>query len=231
MIKYIAAVILFLTTLNSMGMPSTYYKIENSTSMKKYFFTYMSKIANTQNRYILNDRNFIKSFYHKRNTINKAHDDYKKFEKIQKRYKLKPDDKLSKYLLYIDIIPVSLVIAQAAVESAWGKSRFIKEANNVFGQWTWSGKGLIPNGREAGKKHKIKIFSSIDSSVNGYMINLNIGWAYEDLRAIRAKIRKYGAPLSGLALSKTLIKYSQKKEEYTRILATIIVQNHLERFD
>ncbi len=231
MIKYIVTVILFLSTLNSMGMPATYYKIKDSTAMKKYFFTYISKVAYTQNRYILDDRNFIKSFYHKKNITSKVNKDYKRFLEIQKRYKLKPEDKLSKYLLYIDIIPVSLVIAQAAVESAWGKSKFLKEANNVFGQWTWSGKGLVPKGREEGKKHKIKIFSSIDSSVNGYMINLNIGWAYEDLRAIRAKIRKYGAPLSGLALSKTLIKYSQKKEEYTRILATIIVQNHLERFD
>ena len=63
------------------------------------------------------------------------------------------------------------------------------------------------------------------------MLNLNIGWAYEELRKIRAKIRKYGAPLSGLSLSRTLINYSQMKEEYIKLLGTMIIKNHLGKFD
>ncbi len=231
MTKYIIVVTLFFSTLNGMGLPNTYYKIKDATAMKKYFFTYMSKIAFTQNRYIFEDRNFIIRFYHKRNNLNKISDNYKRFIAIQKQYNLKFNDTLKIYLQHIDIIPVSLVIAQAAVESAWGKSRFVKEANNLFGQWTWTGKGLVPKSRDEGKKHKIKIFPSIDSAVRGYMLNLNIGWAYKDLRKTRAGIRKNGMPLTGIAISKTLINYSQKKEEYIKILDIIIIQNRLKRFD
>ncbi len=230
MTKYIIVVTLFFSTLNGMGLPNTYYKIKDATAMKKYFFTYMSKIAYTQNKYIFSDRNFIIKFYHKRHNLNKIDKNYQRFITIQKRYKLKFNDTLEIYLKHIDIIPVSLVIAQAAVESAWGKSRFVKEANNLFGQWTWTGEGLVPKDREDGKKHKIKIFPSIDSAVRAYMINLNIGWAYKDLREIRAKIRKEGMPLTGIAISQTLINYSQKKEEYIKILDIIIIKNNLKRF-
>ena len=34
--------------------------------------------------------------------------------------------------------PTSIVLAQAAIESGWGSSRFYKEANNVFGVWSYS---------------------------------------------------------------------------------------------
>ncbi len=231
MTKYIMVFVLFSSILNSGGLPDTYYKIKNPKAMKEYFFTYISKIANTQNRYILEDRNFIKSYYRQKDKLNKNSKNGKRFFKIKKKYKIKPNASLDIYLFHIDIIPVSLVIAQAAVESAWGKSRFIKEANNVFGQWTWSGKGLVPKCREEGKKHKIKIFDSIEASVRGYMINLNVGWAYKELRKLRAKIRKSGILLTGKEIAKTLINYSQKKEEYIKILDTIIVQNSLQRFD
>ncbi len=231
MTRYIVVFILFLSTLNSSGMPSTYYKIKDVKAAKEYFFTFISKIAYTQNRYILDDREFVKSFYHLKNITPKVNKDFKRFIKIQKKYKLKSEDTLDKYLLHIDIIPVSLVIAQAAIESGWGKSRFMREANNVFGQWTWTEKGLVPKQRDEGKTHKIKIFPSIDAAVYGYMMNLNVGWAYKQLREVRAKIRKYGAPLSGKSLAKTLIHYSEKKGEYTRMLATMIIKNKLNRFD
>ncbi len=231
MIKYIVTFILLITTLNSMGLPSTYYKIKDTNAAKEYFFTYMSKIAYTQNQYILDDRAFMKRFFNKRNITTKVNKDHKRFTKILKRYKLNTNDTLSKYLLHIDTIPVSLVLAQAAIESGWGKSRFIREGNNVFGQWTWSGKGLVPKSRDVDKKHRIKIFASIDSAVRGYMLNLNISWAYKDLRTLRANLRKNKKIVSGSSLATTLINYSQKKEEYTKLLDIIIARNSLKRFD
>ncbi len=231
MIRNFIIIFLCSFSLEATGMPEEYYTIKHKIAMKQYFFNYMSIIANKQNNLILNDRNFVKSFFSKLNKANKNSQDYKRFISIQKRYKLKEKDKLSKYLYHIDIIPTSLVLAQAAVESGWGKSRFVKNANNIFGQWTWKAKGLVPKNRDSGAKHRIKIFDSLEMAVKDYMFNLNIGWGYKKLRDLRAKIRKYGAPLTGLSLSKTLINYSQKKEEYTKILATIILANNLKRFE
>ena len=55
----------------------------------------------------------------------------------------------------MDIIPVSLAIAQAAIESGWGTSRFALEGNALFGQWTWGKKGIEPNDKDANKKFKL----------------------------------------------------------------------------
>ena len=44
----------------------------------------------------------------------------------------------------VDIVPTSLVVAQAANESAWGNSRFAKQGNNYFGQWCYkAGCGIV----------------------------------------------------------------------------------------
>ena len=44
----------------------------------------------------------------------------------------------------MDVVPVSIAIAQAAKESGWGTSRFALEGNAMFGQWTWGKKGIAP---------------------------------------------------------------------------------------
>ena len=58
----------------------------------------------------------------------------------------------------MDIIPVSLAIAQAAKETGWGKSRFALEGNALFGQWTWSGEGIKPAGADENSTHKVMKF-------------------------------------------------------------------------
>ena len=229
--KYIFVLVVLSGILFSAGLPKEYYEIKTTTGMKQYFFNYISRIVHKQNKDILNDRQFIKDFFHIRESIDKSHKDYKRFEAIRKRYKLKEKDKLDNYLRQIDIIPASIVLAQAAVESGWGKSRFVKEANNIFGQWTWSGKGLVPKSRDKGAKHKVKIFNNLEHSVRAYLININNGWAYVELRDKREQLRKNNKKLSGLSLVDTLKNYSQKKEEYTKILAKIIKKNNLMRFE
>ena len=78
-------------------------------------------------------------------------------KKIAKKYKIKIDNKhkidlVNQLLISIDIIPNSIVLAQAANESGWGTSRFAKEYNALFREYTYDfSKGVIPLKREAGK--------------------------------------------------------------------------------
>ena len=55
----------------------------------------------------------------------------------------------------MDIIPVSIALAQAAKESGWGTSRFALEGNAIFGQWTWTGQGIEPLNKGKHEGHKI----------------------------------------------------------------------------
>lgn len=219
-----------LSLIATNNMPKSYYEITDTKKMKTAFFYHILSMAKRQNAFILQDRKFIEKTYSKVSTLSKNSDEYKRFKKIQKRYKLKDDYTLKTYLIKIDTIPTSLVLAQAAIESGWGKSRFFKKANNIFGQWTWSGIGLTPSSRDAGKKHKIKIFSTLEDSVKSYMINLNSGWGYKDFRALRASLRANNN-ISGVALSDTLTNYSQKKEVYNKMVKNLILSNKLSKFD
>ena len=76
-----------------------------------------------------------------------------------KEYKIADQD-LSKLKMRMDIIPVSIALAQAANESGWGTSRFALEGNALFGQWTWSKKGISPKNKDPDQNHKILQFSN-----------------------------------------------------------------------
>jgi len=122
--------------------------------------------------------------------------------KLSKKYKIKNLFDKYEYLLKIDKVPESLALTQAAIESAWGKSRFAKYANNIFGQWTYNAKGLVPEHRSEGKTHKVKIFPSLQASVNAYITNLNRNRAYNDFRFRRYQARLLDEMYSGLDVSK-----------------------------
>jgi Bax protein len=147
------------------------------------------------------------------------------------RYKVERGN-LSELLKRVDIIPVSLALAQAAEESGWGTSRFTREGNAMFGQWTTSeDEGLVPKDRDEGKTHKIKVFKSLFHSARAYVWNLNTHKAYRDLRTLRQQLRKKGGPIRGMVLVESLIRYSERGEEYVKGIRALITRNKLKHFD
>jgi len=147
-----------------------------------------------------------------------------------KEYKIKDKD-LAELKMRMDIIPVSIAVAQAANESGWGTSRFALEGNALFGQWTWSKKGISPKNKDPDQSHKILQFQILKASVRAYKNNLNTHNAYKEFREVRAKLRQSGTKITGLALIKYLKNYSAIGEKYTKIIEGIIVHNSLTDFD
>jgi len=132
----------------------------------------------------------------------------------------------------VDIIPPSMALAQAAEESGWGTSRFVREGNAVFGQWTFSGTGnLVPADRDEDKKHRIRAFDSLLDSVRAYARNLNTHAAYRKLRSLRHSLRLKGAPVEGLLLVDNIKSYSQRGEKYVEAIRALIKTNNLQRLD
>ena len=147
-----------------------------------------------------------------------------------KEYKIEDGD-LSKLKMRMDIIPVSVALAQAANESGWGTSRFALEGNALFGQWTWSKKGISPKNQDPDKTHKILQFQILKASVRAYKNNLNTHNAYKEFREARAKLRQEGAEILGLELTKHLSNYASIGDKYVEILESIILRNSLTDFD
>lgn len=132
-------------------------------------------------------------------------------------------------LLRVDVIPAAMVLAQAAVESGWGTSRFAQEANNFFGQWCYTpGCGLVPERRAASAKHEVRKFDSVEDSLNSYYRNINTHNAYRSLRDLRAKIRNQENAFTGNALIAGLGKYCGRGPVYISELRTVIRANSLE---
>ncbi len=233
--KFIFKTVLFifalLLSLNAdTGFPKEYYKLPVS-KQKEYFFNYFNEKIEIENRKILKERAFIKSLNGRKN-LDKNSSKYKKLEHLQKKYKISNIYNYSKFLKRVDIIPPSLALAQAATESGWGKSRFFKKANNIFGHWTYNPKiGMVPLKRAKGKKHLIRIFSSLQDSIKAYMLNLNRTNAYYEFRLKRKQMREREEVINGMILSSTMTKYSGIGHDYVKILKSIIKKNHLVKLD
>ncbi len=190
----------------------------------------MLPVIQKENEKIYSERTFIE------NTIKKSiflinSSNVSQLLQLKKKYKIARLYDLRAYLRKIDIIPPSLALAQASLESGWGKSRFAREANNLFGQWTYTGSGMVPQDREEGKIHTIRIFRDLEDSVENYMLNLNIGWAYTDFRQKRYELRQKNETLDGYSLSETLLEYSSAGQAYVNDLKTMMDVNGFRRYD
>lgn len=228
-------IILFLTlsVAFSGGFSSNYYKL-SIKEQKREFANIMSKMLKKSNDSVMKEREFVKKFFSSFMFARLNEDrssDFVKLVKLAKKYKIKLIFDKQTYLKRIDVVPVSLGIAQAALESAWGKSRFAQEANNIYGHWTFSGKGLTPNDRDEDKTHQIKIFNSLQDATNAYVLNLNRHKAYRIFRDKREQFRMNERDFTGLDAAKTMVNYSEIKEKYVHLVSNLIVQNDFLVYD
>jgi len=135
---------------------------------------------------------------------------------------------LDELLFRVDVVPTSLVLAQAANESAWGTSRFTREGNNIFGQWCHTpGCGIVPRLRPAGATHEVRSFTTIHDAMAAYFININTNEHYQFFRELRQTMKLQQRDLDPLVLAFGLNRYSQRGRDYIDELQTIMVQNNL----
>ncbi|MBU1687309.1 MAG: glucosaminidase domain-containing protein [Proteobacteria bacterium] len=135
-------------------------------------------------------------------------------------------DQWQSLLLRVDIVPRELALVQAAMESAWGDSRFAKEGNNFYGEHcSTQGCGIVPDGRSPGEVYEVATFQSPSESVRSYIHNLNTHAAYENFRHMRLESRKKGGGPDGFSLAKTLRAYSERNNDYVRAIQGMITDN------
>ncbi|WP_024787320.1 MULTISPECIES: glucosaminidase domain-containing protein [unclassified Lebetimonas] len=219
------------TVLNA-AFPDWYYNIRNINEQKKAFVEIMLPLIQTENKNILNLRKKIIKIFNDPAFLLKP-EKIAFLAKKAKKYKIKNILNRDEFLKKIDTIPPSLALAQAAIESGWGKSRFVKLANNLFGHWEYSNNGLSPKDRYSSIdiNYSLKIFPSIEDSIKAYMLNLNRNPAYKEFRNVRYFYKLKNKKFTGLIAATTMELYSQKRDEYVKLLQKMIIQNHWEKFD
>jgi len=150
-------------------------------------------------------------------------------EEEQYLFNLKRDYKChtSKELLSrLKTHPTSIVLAQAAIESGWGTSRFYKEANNIFGVWSYSENESRIKAMEdrEGQSVYVKKYDALPKSIVSYFKTIARG-PYSEFRAAREKISEVSVLISYLEV------YSELREEYVKRLDQLIQYNKFEKYD
>ena len=208
-------------------LPQEIKMIENVKKRKNLFIQIILPLILEENNLIKIERKKLFSILNRNNNTNAEkkwlNDKFKQYGVVNKD--------LSTLKIRMDIIPVSLAIAQAAKETGWGTSRFALEGNALFGQWTWTGEGIKPAGADSQTKHKVMKFKVLKSSIRAYERNLNTHSGYKEFRMARAELRDNNQKLDSLVLANYLDKYAATGVEYIKILKKIIEQNNLTDFD
>jgi len=214
------------------SLPSDFMDIQPIIERKRLFINTLIPIIYSENLQILNDRKKILDWWRESDGENFSRDFWPQwlFE-LSEKYG-SSDSNLGNLLMRVDIIPISLALAQSAIESGWGTSRYSREGNAVFGQYTFDeSKGLKPKDRNENDEFFIKKFPSLSESVRSYLKNINTHLAYADFREERKKLRMSGENLSGYKLVNFLKDYSERRESYVKDVKEIISSNNFQKYD
>src|SRR5690554_3350764 len=214
------------------GLPD-FSNYQDTIEKKAAFFSFLYPRIELANNRILLEREYLQSLSGKDEL---ADDELEWLERQADRLRVEAKNGSPKQFEQLteklDVIPPSLIMAQAANESAWGTSRFATEGNNLFGQWCFTqGCGLVPMSRVDGASHEVAKFESPYQSVRSYIQNLNRHPTYQPLRDIRLQDRQAEKPLSGWHLAEGLLGYSERGEDYIKEIRSMIRYNNLEFYD
>lgn len=202
------------------------------------FFGYLLPMIRNANERVFSQRQRLKSLA----ATLEANESLKKADRsfvieVAAEYKVDIGDEidtadLAELLVRVDVVPASLILAQAANESAWGTSRFARMANNLFGIWCFSpGCGVTPRQRDEGLTHEVRKFNTVADGVAYYLRMINSNRAYAPLRQQRAELRAAGQTVTGIALAEGLLRYSERGEAYVDEIQAMIRYNELGEYN
>ena len=146
------------------------------------------------------------------------------YEDLKKEYGASSDEEL---LMALKPHPISVTLAQAAMESSWATSRFFRKANNIFGVWSFDeNDDRIAAGEKRGDKTVwLKKYSSVEASISDYYRTLARGRAFVEFRRLNLSTN------DPYELVKKLDKYSEKGALYGEELTSIIKYNKFYEHD
>jgi Bax protein len=151
-----------------------------------------------------------------------------RLDQLDTRYR--GDGRIEELLRRVDIVPLSLVLAQAAIESGWGTSEPAVRRNAVFGEYAMQED--TPRGAlKPVKRYMLRKFATLEDAVESYVLNLNSHRAYGAFRAERAALRRADKPVQGEALAAGILAYSERGKDYVDQVRDLIRDNGLHGFD
>ena len=214
------------------SLPKDFMDINSVSERKNLFINTLLPIAFIENLKILDDRKRILDWWSQSNGETYQREFWPSWlYNVSDKYDYEGSN-IGELLMRVDIVPLSLALAQAAIESGWGTSRYLREGNALYGQYTFDKSlGLKPQDRDRGKDFYVRKFINLSDSTRSYLKNINTHNAYVKFRQERGTLRMNGDTLTGLSLSRFLDNYSERRSAYVADIKTIIETNNFMKFD
>ncbi len=200
-------------------LPRDLGALESTDMRKAVFIKALLPLLLLENERILADRERLERVLSAAGTADDA--DRIFLEDLADRYEVSRD-KPRELLRRVDAIPVSLAIAQAALETGWGTSRPAQAGHALFGQMVY---------RDEDDDGRVRRFADLPGTVEAYALNLNTHRAYAEFRRARAVARTQGKPLDGNTAAQYLQRYSERKLDYVRDVRAVMRANGLRWLD
>ena len=216
--------------LHNVELPD-FAAIDDIKTKKKKFFNFIKPVVVKQNKKLLETRAKLNTWIEKVSLeLPLSEQEHQELNRLAKQYQVNKNastlTKLNALLSRVDIIPIPLVLVQAANESAWGTSRFSRIGLNFFGIWCYQqGCGMVPSGRSTGEIHEVAAFQSLEEAVVRYYKNINTNNAYNVFRTIRAELRSQEQNLNPTVLATGLLPYSERGVHYVIDITNMLRHN------
>lgn len=198
-------------------LPTDFSELKNQKYRNELFIRILTPLALKINEEILNERHALlrleKKFI-KNKTLSQS--DNEKLEALALKYdvftRLKQTSRISYLLknlkLRIDIIPPSIFVAAAAMESNWGTSRVATLANSLYKEKVWyTNEGLEPlENKDDG--YRFKIFDSLIDSMRSFALTFNSNKKYAATWYARAQAAQRNDTVLGESIAYSLASSS-----------------------
>ena len=208
------------------GIPERHLALSGA-DQKQSFINLVLPLIVASNDELVQRRNAVKAAFDAKNRA--------MLEKWAVLYRVDPekldDAELAKQLLRrVDTIPVALALAQAAIESGWGTSRFALKGNALFGQWAWTESAGIRPLAASNERAVVRSFGSLLESVRAYMHNLNTHPNYQRFRLARQRLSPQNKTIKAGTLATYLDSYAEIGTAYVDKLRAIMSSNNFDQY-
>lgn len=199
----------------------------SGADQKQSFINLVLPLIVASNDELVQRRNAVKAAFDAKNRA--------MLEKWAVLYRVDPekldDAELAKQLLRrVDTIPVALALAQAAIESGWGTSRFALQGNALFGQWAWTESAGMRPLAASNERAVVRSFGSLLESVRAYMHNLNTHPNYQRFRLARQRLSPQNKTIKAGTLATYLDSYAEIGTAYVDKLRAVMSSNNFDQY-
>ena len=193
------------------NLPLDYEKITDEKQRNTLFLKILIPLAMRINEDLFNLRQEIQGLQKKfLDTQKLSRQEIDKIEQLETTYdiftRINGNDRyaylLHELLIRIDIIPTSILVTAAAIETNWGASRIVREGNSLYKILQWhTTEGLKPIGETEDDSYRIKIYPDLYSSIDDYALKINSSQSFGKFRNFRCELRGLNNTAAGQVLA------------------------------